>query len=212
MLTDRELQTLRNMGNEAEEAADEIVRLRAALAALAATPAPAPQLPQFIRAEVERAIAKAIAPTGMSTHDGKAVIGHDKLRYMLAVIDGLAATPAPAPVVWEASNDTAAYLFASHSAAQEFVDSHGPTCGLTVQARPVHGAATPAPAPHPDTERLDYLQKSGSTVSLTPDPVDPGNAMAFKFCVGGLWRATSRSVRDAIDAARAGQGKEASNA
>lgn len=40
MLTDRELQTLRNMGNEAEEAADEIVRLRAALAA---TSAPAPQ-------------------------------------------------------------------------------------------------------------------------------------------------------------------------
>ena len=29
MLTDRELQTLRNMGNEAEAAADEIVRLRA---------------------------------------------------------------------------------------------------------------------------------------------------------------------------------------
>jgi hypothetical protein len=32
-LSDRELQTLRNMGNEAEDAADEIVRLRAALAA-----------------------------------------------------------------------------------------------------------------------------------------------------------------------------------
>lgn len=34
MLTERELQTLRNMGNEAEAAADEIVSLRAELAAL----------------------------------------------------------------------------------------------------------------------------------------------------------------------------------
>jgi hypothetical protein len=32
MLTDQELQTLRNMGNEAEAAADEIVSLRAELA------------------------------------------------------------------------------------------------------------------------------------------------------------------------------------
>jgi hypothetical protein len=31
MLTDHELQSLRNMGNECEQAADEIVRLRAAL-------------------------------------------------------------------------------------------------------------------------------------------------------------------------------------
>lgn len=58
--------------------------------------APAPELPQFIRAEVERAIAKAVAPTGMSTHDGKALIGHDKLRYMLALIDKLSAAQAPA--------------------------------------------------------------------------------------------------------------------
>ena len=33
-LTDQELQTLRNMGNESEAAADEIVRLRAELDAL----------------------------------------------------------------------------------------------------------------------------------------------------------------------------------
>lgn len=33
MLTDQELQTLRNQGNEAEAAADEIERLRAAVAA-----------------------------------------------------------------------------------------------------------------------------------------------------------------------------------
>lgn len=32
MLTDQELQSLRNMGNEAEEAADEIMRLREELA------------------------------------------------------------------------------------------------------------------------------------------------------------------------------------
>ena len=31
MLTDQELQSLRNLGNEAEDAADEIVRLRVAL-------------------------------------------------------------------------------------------------------------------------------------------------------------------------------------
>jgi hypothetical protein len=35
MLTDQELQTLRNLGNEAEAAADEIARLRAALVRIA---------------------------------------------------------------------------------------------------------------------------------------------------------------------------------
>lgn len=50
-----------------------------------------PELPQFIRSEVERAIAKAVSPTGMSTHNGMALIGHDKLRYLLALIDKQAA-------------------------------------------------------------------------------------------------------------------------
>lgn len=65
-------------------------------------------------------------------------------------------------------------------------------------------AATPAPAraQQADTERLDYLQKTGSTVSLTPDQKGPGKAMGFQFCVGGLWKLTSPDLRVAIDAAR----------
>lgn len=45
------------------------------------------KLPGFIRREVERAIDDAINPKGMSVHDGKAIIGADKLQYLLCVID-----------------------------------------------------------------------------------------------------------------------------
>ena len=111
------LEELRRLQNALRVAEESLERCRAVCNAtaeqwradVAATPAPAPQLPQFIRAEVERAIAKAIAPTGMSTHDGKAVIGHDKLRYMLALIDKLAATPAPEPVGYVAAEIYAAW-------------------------------------------------------------------------------------------------------
>ena len=55
-------------------------------------------LPPFIRAEVEKAIEAAKNQRGMSTHDGKATIGHDKLAYLLAVIDAHASPQAaPAP-------------------------------------------------------------------------------------------------------------------
>ena len=46
-----------------------------------------PKLPAFIRRDVERAIEAALRPKGMSTHDGKARIGVDRLQYMLQVID-----------------------------------------------------------------------------------------------------------------------------
>ena len=51
-------------------------------------------LPTFIRAAVEKAIEAAKNPRGMSTHDGKATIGHDKLAYLLAVIDAYASQQA----------------------------------------------------------------------------------------------------------------------
>lgn len=45
-------------------------------------------LPAFIRKDVERAIEDALHPKGMSTHDGKARIGVDRLQYLLRMIDG----------------------------------------------------------------------------------------------------------------------------
>lgn len=50
-------------------------------------------LPGFIRREVERAIDAAVNPKGMGVHDGKAIIGADKLRYLLAFIDTHCTTP-----------------------------------------------------------------------------------------------------------------------
>ena len=47
-----------------------------------------PKLPEFIRRDVERAIEDALHPKGMSTHDGKARIGVDRLQYLLRMIDG----------------------------------------------------------------------------------------------------------------------------
>ena len=82
MLTDRELQTLRNMGNEAEEAANEIVRLRAALAA---TPAPADLYDRLAEA-----------------HDASLDDDHRACRVILTeCMSKLAATPAPAPQGWK---------------------------------------------------------------------------------------------------------------
>lgn len=46
------------------------------------------KLPAFIRRDVERAIEDALHPKGMSTHDGKARIGVDRLQYLLRIIDG----------------------------------------------------------------------------------------------------------------------------
>lgn len=51
-------------------------------------------LPEFIRREVERAIAEGESPAGMSLNDGKTRIGADKLRYLLAWIDRAAQAPA----------------------------------------------------------------------------------------------------------------------
>lgn len=53
-------------------------------------------LPTFLRKEIERAIDEALHPKGMSTHDGKVRIGADRLQYLLAYIDRLAAAPTPA--------------------------------------------------------------------------------------------------------------------
>jgi hypothetical protein len=47
-----------------------------------------PDLPAFIRRDVERAIEDALHPRGMSTHDGKARIGVDRLQYLMRMIDG----------------------------------------------------------------------------------------------------------------------------
>jgi hypothetical protein len=52
-----------------------------------------------------------------------------------------------------------------------------------------------------DTKLLDYLQKTGATVHLVPDSEDPGNAMAYKFCVGGWASSVNRDLRASIRAA-----------
>ena len=59
------------------------------------------------------------------------------------------------------------------------------------------GAAQAAPV---DAERLDYLQECGVTVEVLPGR--PG----WTFRIGGLHGTVHRSVRTAIDAARAAQG------
>lgn len=51
-----------------------------------------------------------------------------------------------------------------------------------------------------DAERLDHLQKSGSTVELMPGAKD---FYPMHFRVGGLHHAVSPNIRDAIDAAAA---------
>lgn len=53
-------------------------------AALAAAPAAIPALPPYIVREAQRAIEAAEKPTGMSPHDGKAVIPSSYLRRLLA--------------------------------------------------------------------------------------------------------------------------------
>jgi hypothetical protein len=55
--------------------------------ALAADESSTQKLPEFIRRDVERAIEEAIHPKGMSTGDGKARIGADRLLYLVRMID-----------------------------------------------------------------------------------------------------------------------------
>ena len=55
-----------------------------------------------------------------------------------------------------------------------------------------------------DAERLDYLQECGVTVEVLPGR--PG----WTFRIGGLHGTVHRSVRTAIDAARAAQKGEKS--
>ena len=62
-------------------------------------------LPEFIRREVERAIAEGESPAGMSLNDGKTRIGADKLRYLLAWIDRAAQAPAAEPRPTDAEID-----------------------------------------------------------------------------------------------------------
>lgn len=70
----------------------------AAIAQLEAALAAPTTLPAFIRRDVEQAIRSAEHPKGMSTHDGKARIGADRLRYMLRLIDAMSVTALAAPV------------------------------------------------------------------------------------------------------------------
>ncbi len=74
MLTDQELQSLRNLGNEAEAAADEIKRLRAELVRRR-TRAALPQavLPQAVRNERERLLALA---KRRAAHEASAAAHH----------------------------------------------------------------------------------------------------------------------------------------
>lgn len=60
-------------------------------------------------------------------------------------------------------------------------------------------AAAPVQAAPVDAERLDYLQECGATVEVLPGR--PG----WTFRIGGLHGTVHRSVRAAIDAARAAQ-------
>lgn len=50
-----------------------------------------------------------------------------------------------------------------------------------------------------DTERLDYLQKKGATVSI----VLVGSTGGFAFQIGGIYLSTNENIRAAIDAAMA---------
>ena len=61
------------------------------------------------------------------------------------------------------------------------------------------GGGAPAQAAPVDAERLDYLQECGVTVEVLPGR--PG----WTFRIGGLHGTVHRSVRTAIDAARAAQ-------
>lgn len=64
------------------------------------------------------------------------------------------------------------------------------------------GTASPAVVDGPtDAERLDYLQQLGATVHLIPAGHDGNGQMLHSFCIGGLHRAVSRDIREAIDAA-----------
>lgn len=54
-------------------------------------------LPEFVRREVERAIADGLKPAGMGLNDGKTRIAVDRLQHLLAWIDRASQAPAAEP-------------------------------------------------------------------------------------------------------------------
>lgn len=120
---------------------------------------------------------------------------------LLEARNKLATTPAPAPE----GEPTTGQLLMGLAIIRELTGTQQQDLKATIEAVRKALAATPALANNADTERLDYLQKGGVTLHLVPDHEDPGNAFAYKFCVGGLWKATSRDLREAIDTSKAMQ-------
>ena len=79
MLTDQELQTLRNLGNEAEAAADEIVALRARMMELAA-------LVPIAEANERERCAKLVQNMDTTGHDGYIETAGDLCEALAACI------------------------------------------------------------------------------------------------------------------------------
>lgn len=116
-----------------------------------------------------------------------------------------AAQAAPAPALTDMQIDK--LLHALDDIALNFGDD---LPGLALNSRGLERSrdvvrrafASPAVVAGPtDTERLDWLQQRGATVHLLPAGHDGSGQMLHAFCIGGLHRAVSKDMREAIDAA-----------
>jgi len=76
---------------QAERDAVDAWNRRAAASALPVPAEPPYALPSFIRRPIEEAIHAATHPKGMGVHDGKMYVASDKVAYLLAAYDRLAA-------------------------------------------------------------------------------------------------------------------------
>ncbi len=113
---------------------DRVLLLRGLPVAAPQPAAPVAEVPEFMIREVKRAIASAEFPQGMSVHDGKARIGADILRRLLA----LAAAPQPAQAVAlsdasEARSELRCWLEAFR-AIREATGTQGQDVSATVSA------------------------------------------------------------------------------
>lgn len=91
----------------------------------------------------------------------------------------------------------------------EAVNAPCPDCEpLFLGAAPVAQAATPAPAPHPDTQDAERYRWLRERYQILTNEMP---AKALGLDLRRLYVNTREKFDAAIDAARAGQGKEASN-
>lgn len=151
---------------------------------------PAP--PKFsTRDDAERL--KSVA-RGMSYNDiGEAVWKYTLLEIAMRLETGGYVAPQPAAQAL----DSVRVFWQQHTQADALsmtmAELHA---DVELVIRAARGAAQAAPV---DAERLDYLQECGVTVEVLPGR--PG----WTFRIGGLHGTVHRSVRTAIDAARAAQ-------